>query len=232
MGGLLYLAIIALGLFVEVLVRGRILVAQDAMATVANLRAHESLWRWGIAAEVLSLICVTVLMLVWLILLAPVSRRLTWLALFFALTANIVQICSLADSLSALFPIGKAAYLSAFTAEQLAALVKFATRTQGQGYGISLLFTGCFFLLAGPLIYRSGYLPRPIGVLYGLAGVGYVLNTFVLILAPALAGRIFMFAVLPIFIGETTLALWLLTKGVDPEGWNRRQRSLMDHGRP
>ena len=64
LGGVLYLAIIAIGLFAQIIVRDRILVAGDAMATAANLRAHEALWRWGIAAELLGMICVVVLLLV------------------------------------------------------------------------------------------------------------------------------------------------------------------------
>ncbi|HUG37126.1 MAG TPA: DUF4386 domain-containing protein, partial [Candidatus Limnocylindrales bacterium] len=91
------------------------------------------------------------------------------------------------------------------------------------GFGVSLLFSGCFFLVAGYLIFRSGYLPRFIGVLYQIAGLGYVTHTFVMVLAPGLAGRVFLAAVAPILLGELSLSLWLLFKGVDVEAWNRRQ---------
>ena len=88
------------------------------------------------------------------------------------------------------------------------------------------MLSGCFFLIAGTLIYRSRYLPRLIGVLYTIAGVGYNGHTFVLVLAPALADRIFPVVAAPILIGETSLSLYLLIKGVDVAGWNRRQAEL------
>jgi hypothetical protein len=223
LGGALYLAIIGLGIFAEVLVRQRLLVADDAMATAANIRAHELLWRWGVAAELFSLICVTVLLLVWVVLLRPVHRDLTILAVAFVLVSHIVQAASLVDLWATLFPLGEAGYLRAFTPEQLAAMARLAIRTHGHGFGVSLLFSGCFFLVAGYLIFRSGYLPRFIGVLYQIAGLGYVTHTFVMVLAPGLAGRVFLAAVAPILLGELSLSLWLLFKGVDAEGWNRRQ---------
>jgi hypothetical protein len=223
LGGVLYLAIIAIGLFAQLLVRNRILVAGDAVATAANLRAHEALWRWGIAAELLGMICVVVLLLVWYVLLSPVSPQLTWLALFFDLVAHSVQVAALLDLVAALFPLGGAAYLEAFTPEQLAALARMAGRAHAHGFGVSLLFSGCFFLVAGYLIRKSGYLPRPIGALYQFAGVGYIANTLVLVVAPAWSGRI-MIAVAPVILpAEVALAIWLLVKGIDPERWNRRQ---------
>lgn len=58
-----------------------------------------------------------------------------------------------------------------------------------------------------------------IGVLYQVAGLGYVANTFAMIVAPAWSGRIFMTVAPVILVGEVTLALWLLVKGIDPERW-------------
>lgn len=223
LGGFLYLAIIAIGLFAELFVRRRILVAGDAMATAANLRMHEALWRWGIAAELLGMICVIVLLLVWAVLLSPVSRQLTLLALFFDIVAHTVQVVALMELVAALYPLAGATYLEAFTPEQLAALARMSGRAHGHGFGIALLFSGCFFLVAGYLIRKSGYLPRWIGFLYQLAGAGYIANTFALIVVPAWSGRIIL-AVAPLILaGEISLAVWLLVKGIDQERWDLRQ---------
>jgi hypothetical protein len=75
-------------------------------------------------------------------------------------------------------------------------------------------------------MYRSGYLPKVVGVLYTLAGVGYIVHTFALVLAPAMAAGTLMIAGPFILIGETTLSLYLLIKGVQVDGWNRRQAQL------
>ncbi|MFL5613931.1 MAG: DUF4386 domain-containing protein [Gemmatimonadaceae bacterium] len=221
----MYLIIIALGLFNEVFVRQRLTV-DDALTTAANIQAHELLWRISVATELVSLICVTVLMLTWLAVLRPVNRDLTWLAIFFALTAHAVEMVSLTDTVNTLFPLANTPYLRVFTVEQLAGLARLTIRAQSHAYGVGLLFSGCFFLIAGPLIFRSGYLPRLIGVLYTIAGVGYIVHTFVLILAPAMANRTLIIAGGPILIGEASLSLYLLIKGVDVAGWNRRQLQL------
>ena len=58
---------------------------------------------------------------------------------------------------------------------------------------------------------------------------GDLTNSFMLILAPSLADRVFLAIMGPVFIGESSLCLWLLFKGVDMEKWNRRQvRSALD----
>ena len=220
-GGAMYLIIIILGLFAELFVRQR-LAGADAMTTVANIRAHELLWRFGVAAELLSLICVTVLVRTWLVVLTPVSRDLAWLAIFFSLGAHAVGAVASLQTLSALYPLNA----TAFTPEQVAALVRLATRERVYTFGVTLLLSGCFFVVAGPLIYRSGYLPKFVGALYTIAGVGYIAHTFVLVLAPAYADRLFMVAGPMILLGEATLSLYLLIKGVQVEGWNRRQAQL------
>jgi Domain of unknown function (DUF4386) len=229
LGGAMYLMIILLGLFSEVFVRQRLVVG-DVMAAAANIRAHELLWRCGVAAELLSLMCVIVLALTWRAVLGPVNRELTWLAIFFVLTAHAVGAIASLQFLSALFPLSSAPWLASFTAEQIAALVRLAMRERTYTFGVTLLLSGCFFVIAGPMIYRSGYFPKVVGLLYTLAGAGYIVHTFTLVLAPAMADRVLMVAGPAILIGETTLSLYLLIKGVRVEGWNRRQAQLVAEG--
>ena len=77
-------------------------------------------------------------------------------------------------------------------------------------------------IVLGWLIARSKYLPRPIGLLMQLAGVCYLTNSFALILDPELASRLFPAILLPPFIAESSLAMWLLLKGVEPSKWAER----------
>ena len=72
--------------------------------------------------------------------------------------------------IAALFPLGSAASLKAFTQEQLEALASLAIRAHGHGFGLSLLITGCLFLIHGYLISKSGFLPRVLGLLIQVAG--------------------------------------------------------------
>jgi hypothetical protein len=221
-GGALYLIIIALGIFAQVFVRDRIVVSGDPAATAANITSMESLWRFGIASEFLVVICTILLAMVYFYLLKPVSKELNLLAALFRLTAIIVQTVSLVYLVTALFPLANAAFAKPFTPEQLYALTSLAIRSHGYGYSVALLFTGCTFLVHGYLIFKSGYLPRALGVMILIAGLGYISNGFAVILYPAIANRVFLAIILPVLIGETSLSLWLLFKGVNVQKWEER----------
>jgi len=221
-GGVLYLIIIVVGLFDEAFVRNRIIVSGDATATAANIRSLESLWRFGIAAEFFLLICAVALTLIFFVLLRPVSRDLALLAVFFNLVSLAVEAAVQLYLLGALFPLGKAEYLRAFQPEQLYALASLSVKSHGYGFGVALIFFGCVCLILGYLIFRSGFLPKVIGVLMQIAGLSYLTNSFALILAPTFANRIFPAVLVPAFVGEASLCLWLLVKGVNVEKWEEK----------
>jgi hypothetical protein len=221
-GGVLYLIIIIIGLFDEAFVRSKIIVSGDATATAANVRSFESLWRFGIAAEFVLLICGITLTLIFFILLRPVSKDLALLAIFFNLVSLAIEASVQLYLLGALFPLGKAEYLKAFTPEQLYAMASLSVRSHGYGFGVALIFFGCACLILGYLIFRSGYLPKTVGVLMQIAGLSYLTDSFALILAPGFANRIFPAILVPAFIGEASLCLWLLVKGVNVEKWRAR----------
>ena len=221
-GGALYLIIIVIGLFGEAFVRDRLIVSGDAAATAANIMSHESLWRFHIAAELFLLICAVALLLILYALLRPVSRDLALLAVFINLVSIGIEAATTLYLLQALFPLGNAGYLKAFTREQLYAMASLSLKSHGYGFSVSLLFFGCFCLIVGYLIFRSGYLPKTIGVLMQIAGLSYLTNSFALILSPAFANRLFPAILLPAFVGEASLCLWLLVKGVNVPKWQKQ----------
>ncbi|HEX7419939.1 MAG TPA: DUF4386 domain-containing protein [Thermoanaerobaculia bacterium] len=221
-GGVLYLIMIALGIIEEVFIRGRIMAGGDAAATFANLQKMEMLWRTGIAIEMLLVVISIALAVVLYVLTRPVHKELALMALLFGSTATAVESAYSIQLVEALFPLGKSAYLTAFTAGQLQAMTALAMKAHVFGFGIALLLFGPFFFVTGYLIFTSGYFPKPIGVLYQLAGLAYMFNGFGLVLAPQLAGRLFMIMAGPAFIGETSFAVWLLIKGVRIERWRSR----------
>jgi uncharacterized protein DUF4386 len=221
-GGLLYLIIIVTGLFGEAFVRDKLIVSGDAAATARNILASESLWRFHIAAELFLLICAIALLMILYVLLRPVSRELTLLAVFFNLVSIGLEAATTMYLIVALFPLGNAGYLKAFSSEQLYALTNLALKSHGHGFSVSLLFFGCFCVVIGRVIFRSGFLPKAIGVLMQIAGLCYLTDSFALILAPAFANRLFPAILLPAFVGEASLCLWLLLKGVNVQRWKER----------
>ena len=221
-GGGLYLIIIAIGLFGEAFVRDKLIVSGDATATAKNIMASESLWRFHIAAELLLLICAIVLLMILFVLLRPVSREMTLLALFFNLVSIGLEAATAMYLVVALFPLGNVAYLKAFSPEQLYAMATLSLKSHGYGFGVSLLFFGCFCVVIGRVIYKSGFLPKVIGVLMQIAGLCYLTDSFTLILSPTLANRLFPAILLPAFVGEASFCLWLLLKGVNVQRWKER----------
>lgn len=90
------------------------------------------------------------------------------------------------------------------------------------GYGISLVPFGIHCIVTGYLIFRSTFLPRAIGILLAVAGLGYL--TFIW---PPLGERLFVPYVLVLALaGEGSLTLWLTLIGVNPERWNQQARAV------
>lgn len=225
-GGALYLSLILLGLFAEI-ARDKIVVWDDPAATAAHLASAETLWRLAMVAEYVALICALALAMIYFVLLKPVSRELNLLATFLRLVAIAVQAIAVLNLDTALSALGRAPSLAAFPPSELQAMALAAIKAHGHGYALALLFFGTCFLIHGRLIFRSGFLPRVLGILIQIAGVCYAGNSLALFLAPAFDAKIFPAVLLPCFVAEVSLTVWLLTKGVDEAKWREaHQRSL------
>ena len=214
-GGALYLTIIALGFCEAALIRERIVASGNAALTAENLRSMESLWRLGIASDFVVLCCSIVLAMILYRLLSPVNALLAGIAILFNLITIAVEATSDLILVAAILPLGHASYLNSFTVDQRFAAASLATAAYDYGFGAALIFFGFECLILGYLIYRSGYLPKIVGVLMFAAGTCYLVNSFALIVAPALGSRLFPLILVPSFVGESSMALWLLFKGVD-----------------
>ena len=215
LAGALYVIVIVLGAFGEMFVRGRLIVWGEPTGTAERILGSESLWRFSVAAELFYLLCALVIAAIFLALLRPVNRDLAMLMVFFNLVGIAVEAVSRLQLVSALSTLRTAETLAAFEPPQIDALAYLSLQAHGRGWSIALLFFGGFCVTIGYLIFRSGYLPRLIGGLMVVAGLGYLLDSFALILSPAFHGIVFPFSLLPALVAESSLALWLLIKGID-----------------
>jgi hypothetical protein len=231
-GGVLYLIIIVIGICSELFVRDRLVVSGDVTATANNIMASESLWRITIAGDLILLVCSIALTLILYVLLRPVNKTVALLAVFFNMVEFPIEAASKLCLFAALFLSGNADYLKAFEPDQLHALVQVCLKLHDYGLGIDLVFFGFACLIYGYLLFRSGYFPRALGVLMAIAGLSYLTNSFTLIIAPAYSGMISPILVLA-FIGELSLCLWLMVKGVDEQRWKEQASAHRSHsGRP
>jgi len=223
-GGVLYLAIILFGLFGELFVRGTLVVSGDPAATANAIAASPTLWRAGIVGDLLMHVCDVPVILILYLLLRPVSESLALLATLINLVQTAVLVTNKLNLLVPLFLLDGGSYLKAFSPEQLQTLGYLAVKAHGYGFGIGLIFFGFACLVRGYLIFRSGYFPKLLGLLLLLAGLSYLINSFALLLAPSFATAIFPAVLLPAFVGELSVCLWLIVKGVNLQQWKRQTR--------
>lgn len=224
LGGLLYLVIIVLGLLGETVIRSSLIVPGDAAATAQRILESAFLWRLGIAGQLVLLVCAVALTAIWYVLLRPVHRRLAVAVACFGLVSLAVESVCVLHLQAALDPLTNTTLAKVATSEQLQAMSYLAVIAHARTFGVALVFFGVQCLLVGYLVRRSGYFPRTLGLLMQVVGVCYLVNSFAMFVHPPLQAVLFPAILLPAFIGEGAMSLWLLIKGVDRTKWQSALR--------
>lgn len=218
--GACWLLTILTGIF-GLYVGGRLIVSGDAAATAVNLLAHEALFRAGTAATLISTAFYVAATLLVYELLKPVDRTVSLLAAFFSLIGCALWCISALFELAPFVLLKGAPYLSVFTLEQLQAQALMFLKVGGQATNVGAVFFGLHCFLVGYLILRSTFLPRVVGALMVFGGLGWL--SF---LAPPIANYLSPYIMIPGTLGELTLALWLLVRGVNVQRWKEHPRAL------
>jgi hypothetical protein len=218
-GGALYLVIFALGwtlfAFPHISPAG-------GAASIHAITVAEPRLRLVSAAELLMYLCDVPLAVILYVLLRPVDRGIALIAAFFRLGNAVVGAIAVVARLAVLTICGDAGYQSAFTPGQLQGIVSMLLSVHGDGVDIGIIFFAFHLILLGYLIFRSGYLPKVLGVLLPIAGVCYIVASFADIVSPAFAAQVPAAILLPGFAAELLLCLWLLVKGVNVPKWRDR----------
>ena len=214
--GVVYLLYFLSAILAEVFMKG-IVVSGDAAATANNIQAHEPLFRLGLGTGLIATAWYIALTALLYELFKPVNRSISLVAAFFSLVGCAIQAFGSVFQLAPLVISGSSANLSAFKPEQSQALALMFFKLDSQAQSITLVFFGLYCLLIGCLIFKSTFLPRILGVLMALAGLGWL--TF---LAPPLANALSPYVLVLGFLAELSLMLWLLLKGVNVQRWKQQ----------
>ena len=182
--GLLYLIIIIAGIFAEFFARQSLIVPGDAATTASNIMASEMLFRAGIAADLVMIIADVALALAFYVLFRPVSNTLALLAAFFRLAPAVVLGLHLLHLFFVLELLSGAEYLTVIGVDQLQALSMLFLKAHSIGYTIGLVFFGINLFILGYLVFKSGYVPKILGILLIGASLGYLIDTFAKALLP------------------------------------------------
>lgn len=215
--GVLYLLTIVTGIFAQGFVSERLVVSSDAVATATNIVTHRIFFELGFTfylIEMASQIAVTAL---FYHLLKPVNGSLSLVAAFLGLCGCVIKMVSRVFYIAPLLVLGGAHYLNVFDQKQLQALALLFLKVNDRSAGIALAFFGFYALLTGWLIIRSTFLPRILGWLSVVGGVGWL--TF---LYPPLGYRLFLYLAAFGILGAAALILWLLVFGVNEQRWKEQ----------
>lgn len=220
--GLLYLVPLLCGPFSMMYVPSVIVVPGDESATAGRLLAHEWVFRAGLLSDAAVFLSEVALTAVLYVLLRPAGKALALSAAFARLSMAVVQGVNLFPQLAALQLVHAGHALPAFDSGQLQALALGALNLHALGVHVWELFFALHCALVGALVFRSGFFPRTLGVLMGIASLGYLLNGAGNLVAPAGAAIFGAIVGVGALVGEIPFLGWLLFKGVDAERWRAR----------
>ncbi len=199
------------------------IVSSDAAATANKILANETSFWLGFALGLLSIAFYVAVTAFFYQMFKHVSRNLALLAAFFSLVGLAIQAFASLFQLAPLVILGNSPYLSVFKTEQLQALALLFLNLNGWAYGIGLVFDGMFQMLIGILIFRSTFLPRILGVLLMISGLGWLA-----FLLPPLTNNLLPVIEIVGFLAELSLMLWLLVMGVNAQRWTERARAARE----
>jgi len=203
--------------FGTVIIPGKLVVAGNAAATAANILGHERLFWLGFVLSLIGVAFHIAWALLMYELLNPVNRSLSRLATFVILVGCAIQAVTSLLYLASLIILQSGSSLSAFTPEQLQALALVFLRVQDYAFQIYLVFFGAWCFLIGGLIFKSTFLPRILGVLLAISGLGWMTYLY-----PPLAHYVYPFIVAASALGEIPIELWLIVMGVNAQRWQEQ----------
>ncbi|MBS0569177.1 MAG: DUF4386 domain-containing protein [Proteobacteria bacterium] len=210
--GLVYLVCILAGIFSLMYVPSQINVRGDAAAAIHNIVASEGLFRLGIAVGSVGYIAFLILPLVLYRLLASVDRKAALLMVAFAVVFVPMDFIAIANQLDILSSLNVAESHQVLTVEQLQTRVMPLLDAYHNRILVSEIFWGLWLLPFGYLVFKSGFLPKILGVLLMMGCFGYLITFFGETLFPH--HSIPALVMLPASLGEIGICLWFLVVGV------------------
>jgi len=210
--GALYLSVVLVGIFAMMYVPGRLIVRGNAAATADNVLAHETLFRLAIFGDLIGHVIFICLAIALYRLLRDVNRTWAWLMVAFVLVSAAVGFLNALNNIAAIILFRGGEFLAVLEKPQRDALAMLFLRLHSQGEFISEIFWGVWLFPFGLLVFRSGFLPRFIGVWLMINCFGYVMLSVIALFFPDYYGAAFTYFQ-PLLFGELAIMLWLLIKG-------------------
>jgi len=214
--GLLYVLVSIPGAFALVYVPSKLIVDGNATATASNIAASETLFRAGIACNLISQILFMWVALALYDLLKGVNQRHASLMLGLIVVSIPIALLNELNAIAALILVRGADFLSIFEKPQRDALAMLFLNLHSHGFGIAEIFWGLWLFPLGLLVYRSGFFPRILGALLMARCFAYVVESLTPLLLPRYEDVVSRW-MMPLRFGELLFMFWLLIMGAKPK---------------
>jgi hypothetical protein len=212
--GALYLLLAITSIFGLVYVPSKIIVKEDPLATINNIITSPSLYKLGIISNMIYLIVFVFLVLAFYDLFKDINKKLGMLMVALVLVAIPVAFVNELIKSAALVLLGGSSFLQAFQKDQLNAMILLFLNLNEYGSYMVMIFWGLWLLPLGLLILKSKFIPPIFGYLLIMGCIGYSITSIVYMYSPQSGKSMFSTATLPGAVGEISIILWLLIKGV------------------
>jgi len=212
---MLYLLTSIVGFFAMGYVPGKLIVHGNATATANNISASETLFRLGIAGQLIGMAGFIFVALALYDLLKGVNQRHVWLMVLLIVVSIPIAFLNELNSIAALVLVRGADFLSILEKPQREALAMLFLKLHGQGLVVAEIFWGLWLFPLAMLVYKSRFLPRFLGVWLALAGFAWVILSLTSVLLPQYQDKVNTYSQ-PAFFGEIAFMLWLVIKGAKP----------------
>jgi hypothetical protein len=208
--GVLYLIVIVCGIFAEKYVRSSIIVWTNGTKTIENITQNEFLFRLGFVSDLFMQLAYFLLPLVLYRILKDTNRWLAQIMVLSVVTAVAIMCTNMLNHYAPLLLLEQAG----LSPVELQNEVLFYLNLHSNGYHIAQIFFGLWLLPLGYLAFKSGLFPKIIGILLMIGCFGYLIDSVLYFLFPVENKAVSEWITLPADIGEFSLCLFLLIKGV------------------
>jgi Domain of unknown function (DUF4386) len=213
--GAVYLSLVLTAPFSLIYIPAKFIVRGNATATANNILTHETLFRLGIVADLFGSVIFICLGLALDRLLSSVNKTWARAMVALVLVSATIGFMNVLNNIAALTLFRGADFLVVLEKSQRDALAYLFIRLHNQGEFMNEIFWGLWLFPFGLLVYRSGFLPRFLGVWLMLACFGWLALSLIALLSPPSSSyydSAFRIAQ-PLLVAELAIMLWLLIKG-------------------
>ncbi len=180
----------------------------DAEITFNNIKENRGLFTLGIFLHLITLICDVVVAWALYLFLKPVNKDLSLLTALFRMVFAVITLSAMLNLVGVLNLTQNTRYLTAFD-DSIYSEVLLSIKNFNLQWSFAFSFFSLYLMLIGALAYKATYVPKTIGILLIIAGIGYLIDTLRTFFFPSVQMDYIMIT----YFGEVIFMLWLLIKG-------------------